>query len=68
MVALDLQVSLTNITQVRLSIFEEKKGFEACQGAQLVKANARICGRGARSWVRFVLLVECPGLFGASYG
>ena len=33
--------------------------------AQLVRANARMCGRGARSWVRILPLVKYPDLPGA---
>lgn len=41
---------------------------KARQGAQLVRANVRMCGRGTQSWVQFFMLVECTRLPSAGCG
>ena len=57
------------IATLRMVLFEEyiSSHTQPTKVAQLVKANARMCGRGARSPVRILPLVKYPDLPNASY-
>ncbi|RVW78055.1 ADP-ribosylation factor GTPase-activating protein AGD3 [Vitis vinifera] len=53
-----------NLISIR-TLLQKHLALQPARVAQLVRANARMCGRGARSWVRILPLVKYPDLPGA---